>query len=476
MLFNSLNFIIFFLITISLYFLIPYKFRWILLLISSYYFYMSWNIQYSLLLIIFTVINFIVAIAIEKQNCRKKKKNILIIWVIISLLILFLFKYYNFSIKSLELFFKNYWFNAEKYYLNILLPVWISFYTFQTIWYVLDVYWWKIKAEKNIFIFSLYVSFFPQLVAWPIERANNLLPQFRDKKEFKLENFRVWIHYILWGFFLKCVIADWLSDMVDFVYNQPEIFKSWLTFLIATYMFAYQIFWDFAWYTFIAIWVAKIMWYDLMKNFNRPYFAKSISDFWRRWHISLSTWFKDYLYIPLWWNRLGFVKNIRNVFIVFVVSWIWHWANFTFIIWWFLHWFFSSMEIMFKKIYKWTSNNKISNFIKIFITFHLVIITWIFFRANDLNDALYIFIKLFEFNTYTLEWIFFDRFKYLSILMVLWIIILEIIHIFNEKWIFFKDIFKKLNSYVQISIYIIFIYIILIFWTFIQKDFIYFQF
>jgi len=398
MLFNSIQFLYFFPIVLLVYFLSPYKWRWLILLVSSYYFYMSWNIDYVFLILFTTIISYGSAIQIERSKTKKRKQFFLAFSVIASLGVLFFYKYFNFLGASLNDIFKSFQSTLQVPYINLLLPVGISFYTFQTLSYTIDVYRGEITTEKHFGIYALYVSFFPQLVAGPIERSTRLLPQFRQRHKLTVENVTKGLKWVIFGFFMKLVIADRLSLYVDSVYNNVYQHDG-STFLIATFLFAFQIFGDFAGYSSIAIGIARIMGFDLMTNFTRPYFASSITDFWRRWHISLSTWFRDYFYIPMGGNRVGITRWYLNLFLTFLVSGLWHGANWTFVIWGALHGFYIVIENYFKLQVK--KDNKISILGRVFrtlIVFILVDFAWIFFRANNVTEAFYIVKNIFDFN------------------------------------------------------------------------------
>ncbi|WP_321974888.1 MBOAT family O-acyltransferase [Aureibaculum sp. 2210JD6-5] len=280
----------------------------------------------------------------------------------------------------------------------MLLPVGISFYTFQTLSYTIDVYRGEINTEKHFGIYALYISFFPQLVAGPIERSTRLLPQFRENHKLSFQNFIKGIKWIVLGFFMKLVIADRLSLYVDSVYN--NVYQhSGLSFLIATILFAFQIFGDFAGYSSIAIGTARIMGYDLMTNFKRPYFATSIGDFWHRWHISLSTWFRDYFYIPIGGSRVGISRWYLNLFLTFLISGLWHGANWTFVIWGALHGIYIVIENIFKlQVKKYQKISLFNRILRALIVFLLVDFAWIFFRANNVADAFYIAKNIFSFS------------------------------------------------------------------------------
>ncbi|MCL4132285.1 UNVERIFIED_CONTAM: hypothetical protein GTU68_013010 [Idotea baltica] len=398
MLFNSIQFIYFFPIVLFLYFLTPNKWRWLILLICSYYFYMSWNVDYVFLILFTTVISYGTAIMIEKSETQRLKKIYLSTSVIASLGVLFFYKYFNFLGTSLNDVFGLFSSSLEVPYLKLLLPVGISFYTFQTLSYTIDVYRGEIKTEKHFGIYALYVSFFPQLVAGPIERSTRLLPQFREKHSLKFENVVKGLKWVIFGFFMKLVIADRLSIYVDSVYNNVYQHDG-LTFIVATFFFAFQIFGDFAGYSSIAIGVARIMGFDLMTNFKRPYFATSITDFWRRWHISLSTWFRDYFYIPMGGNRVGVPRWYLNLFLTFLVSGLWHGANWTFLIWGALHGIYIVIENYFNLQTKKNEKKSIlSRIFRTLVVFILVDFAWIFFRANNVTEAFYVVKSIFEFS------------------------------------------------------------------------------
>lgn len=404
MLFNSLEFIFFFPVVVALYFALNHKYRWILLLIASYYFYMCWNYKYVVLIFFTTFLNWLAGYGIGTTQNKLKKQLYLIGGVGSSLIVLFFYKYFNFFGDSVNILFEkfNIFYKVPEY--NILLPVGISFFTFQTLSYTIDVYFGKEKVERNFGVFALFVSFFPQLVAGPIERSTNLLPQFYEKHKINYPDIRDGMVYIIWGFFKKVVIADRLSEYVNIVYNNPTEYGGWHL-IIGTIFFSVQIYCDFSGYSDIAIGTARIMGFRIMTNFNRPYFSLSIREFWQRWHISLSTWFRDYLYIPLGGNRVGKGKNYFNLFITFVISGLWHGANWTFVIWGALHGFYLIFA-------KWTQGIRtklnestgiskfpgLSKFFQIAITFVLVYFAWIFFRANSLSDAFLIIKNHFNFN------------------------------------------------------------------------------
>lgn len=401
MLFNSFAFLLFFPIVCLLYFTIPPRFRNYFLLIASYYFYMNWEPVYAVLILFSTIITWCCALFIEKTEKQRNKKFILTICLLLNLSILFLFKYANFINNSVESLLELFHLKINIPEFHLLLPVGISFYTFQAIGYTIDVYRKTIKAEKNIFTYALFVSFFPQLVAGPIERAKNLLPQFYKIQKTDYVRITQGLKLMLWGYFMKVVVADRLAVYVDAVYDNPGS-HSGITLIIATVFFAFQIYCDFGGYSNIAIGCAKVMGFDLMTNFKRPYLATDISDFWHRWHISLSTWFRDYLYIPLGGNRCGTSRNYFNLMCTFIISGIWHGANWTFVIWGTLNGAYQVLEKIFKsrrtkyiKIKENFRNSKIIHFSRVIFTFILICFSWIFFRANNVNEAFLIIKRIF---------------------------------------------------------------------------------
>lgn len=393
MLFNSVEFLIFFPTVVTLYFLCPQRYRWALLLAASYLFYAAWRVEYALLLLISTVVDFFAARAMGEHTDDRARRPYLLISLAVNLGLLFVFKYFNFFNESARGLFHLFNLDYRLPALQVLLPVGISFYTFQSLSYIIDVYRNKLKPEQHFGIFALYVSFFPQLVAGPIERATHLLPQFHTRHVFDEGRINRGLRLILWGMFKKVVIADRLAVYVNQVYNHPADYEG-LTLLLATYFFAFQIYCDFSGYSDIAIGAARVMGFDLMENFRQPYVARSVAGFWRRWHISLSTWFRDYLYIPLGGNRVAAWRWYMNLVLVFLVSGLWHGAKWTFVIWGALHAFYVLMEIWLGGVGVWgmrrlgrTNGLPLPDWVKILATFHLVLFSWIFFRANTLGDA-----------------------------------------------------------------------------------------
>ena len=394
MLFNSLEFLLFFPAVVALYFATPRRFRWVLLLAASYYFYASWKAEYLLLIMASTLIDYGSALRIEAARTLRQRKAWLAVSLTANLGLLIAFKYFNFFNESVRAVFDRFDIFYGVPAFDVLLPVGISFYTFQTLSYSIDVYRGVQKAERHLGVFALYVSFFPQLVAGPIERSTRLLPQFFQHHGFSAERISSGLRLALWGFFKKVVIADRLAVYVNEVYGSPDSY-GWGTLLIATYFFAFQIYCDFSGYSDIAIGTARVLGYDLMQNFQRPYFSRSIQEFWGRWHISLSTWFRDYLYVPLGGNRVARGRWYLNLFVVFVVSGLWHGAAWTFVVWGALHgaYLVAGLATRSARDRLWTAGAvgsmraKVRHLVAVLSTFHLVLLAWVFFRANSISDA-----------------------------------------------------------------------------------------
>lgn len=393
MLFNSTHFVFFLPAVVILYFSLSSHYRWIMLLGASYYFYMCWNPMYLGLIVITTLVAYATAFGMGKERSGTCRKAWLTISLVVNLGILFFFKYFNFFSHSLTVLLHDMGSNWQSPSLSVLLPVGISFYTFQTLSYSIDVYRGERDPERHVGIFALYVAFFPQLVAGPIERSTHLLPQFRVQHAFERSRFVLGLQQILWGYFLKLVLADRLALYVDAVYGNCE-FHNGLTLLLATVFFAFQIYGDFAGYSLIAIGSANLMGYELMQNFRRPYFSLSISEFWKRWHISLSTWFRDYVYIPLGGNRHGPLRRGLNIMIVFLVSGLWHGAGWTFVFWGGLHGIYLLCEAVFGMSTR--PDRQWLRVVRRLWIFLLVTLAWVFFRAPGLHEALLICTRIFS--------------------------------------------------------------------------------
>ncbi|MBI9098402.1 MAG: MBOAT family protein [Spirochaetaceae bacterium] len=396
MLFNSLDFAIFLPIVFVLYWLIKQdylKIQNLLLVFASYIFYGWWDWRFLFLILFSTLVDYFVGIGLLNEENPIKRKLLLFVSIIVNLGFLGVFKYYNFFIENFNTAFSFFGKEINIYTLSIILPVGISFYTFQTLSYSIDVYRKKMNPTKDFIAFAAFVSFFPQLVAGPIERATHLLPQFYHKRIFDYNKAVDGCRQILWGLFKKIVIADNCAKYANLIFNNSDNYTG-SALILGALFFSFQIYGDFSGYSDIAIGTSRLFGFDLMKNFAFPYFSRDIAEFWRRWHISLSTWFRDYIYIPLGGSRCSLWKKIRNIFLIFVVSGFWHGANWTFIVWGFLNAVYFLPLMLAKKnrdnfetvaIGKFFPN--IQELFSMIITFSLTVFAWIFFRAKDLNHA-----------------------------------------------------------------------------------------
>lgn len=394
MLFNSFDFAVFFPIVFFLYWAVPQKYRWPLLLVTSYYFYMSWNAKYLVLILLTTAVSYFAARLLERTEKEKEKKLVVFGTLIVCLGVLFVFKYFNFVSSSLaalsNIFLRG---GVQPVTLNLLLPVGISFYTFQTLSYVIDVYRGTMKAEHNFGVYATFVSFFPQLVAGPIERSQNLLPQITSRKTFCYADCTYGLKLMAWGFFKKIAIADVLAGYVDAVYQSTDVLFGF-DYAMAVLFFTIQIYCDFSGYSDIAIGAAKMLGIDLMRNFNSPYFSKSIKEFWSRWHISLSTWFKDYLYIPMGGNRCSKLRNSFNLFVTFLISGLWHGASWNFVIWGGIHGLLQVVERSCDSpLRKFRNKNRLSGVLAALAVFVVCNITWVFFRAESIPEAIHVLVR-----------------------------------------------------------------------------------
>lgn len=392
MIFNSFDFIIFFIIVVFLHYTLPHKFRWIMLLIASCIFYMCWRPELILLLLFSTFVNWSISLLIDKH--RDRAKGLLILSLIINFGLLFVFKYMMFINHTFMDIYNYFGWEYPINDFNIILPMGISFYTFQAASYTIDIYWDGYKPEKNYFKFTLFITFFPQLVAGPIERADRLLGQLFTVKKINVNNFTEGIKLMIMGYFKKIVIADRAAMLVDTVFNNCREYNG-MAFIIAALFFSFQIYGDFSGYSDIARGCAKILGIDLMYNFDKPYFSKSIKEFWRRWHISLSTWIRDYIYIPLGGSRCSRERKYFNLMVTFLASGLWHGANWTYVLWGGIHGMFQVIGDI-KNTFMPKMDNFVVNFFRIIITFMLVAFAWIFFRANTISDAFYIVGHLFN--------------------------------------------------------------------------------
>ncbi|MCD6062505.1 MAG: rane-bound O-acyltransferase family protein [Flavipsychrobacter sp.] len=486
MLFNSFEFLLFFPVVTFIYFLLPHKYRWFHLLAASCYFYMAFIPVYVLILFFTIIIDYFAGILIENAGGRKRKW-----WLIMSLIanigVLAYFKYYNFFIDNINAAFGLKESEALPF-LSIILPIGLSFHTFQAMSYTIEVYRGTQKAERHLGIYALYVMFYPQLVAGPIERPQNVLHQFYEKHKFEYANAVKGLRLILWGLIKKVVIADRLASYVNPVFNDPHD-QSAVMLGIAAVFFAFQIFCDFSGYSDIALGTARVMGFKLMTNFNKPYHARSISEFWKRWHISLSTWFRDYLYISLGGNRVSLPRIYFNLFFVFLVSGFWHGANWTFIVWGALHGFYLVFGMLTKDARNLFANKIgitrikwLNNTLNTVSTFTLVTIAWIFFRANNVADGLFIVKKLAlipsevakVIATKKLAFLNLPRLDYLAY-SVLLIIFLEVAHVLNVRYDL-DNTFENKPAYVRWGLYYAGLAAFFFFGVFEQYQFIYFQF
>jgi len=469
MLFNSIDYLLFLPFTIIIYYLLPNRFRWILLLAGSYFFYGSWNPKYLILIIFSTCTVYLAGIIMNVQETSRQRLPYLIVALVINLGLLFTFKYANFAFDTLNRFFYKFDLPQRLPFLKILLPVGISFYTFQALGYAIDVYKGKTHAEKHPGYFALYISFFPQLVAGPIERYTNLSPQLKAKHLIRYDNFSNAFRLVLYGIFVKMVIADNLAIYIDNIYQNPEGYNS-LSILTALFFYSFQIYCDFYGYSLVAIGSAKFFGIDIMDNFRTPYLARSIGEFWQRWHISLSTWFRDYLYIPLGGNKVNVIRWGINILAVFILSGIWHGANWTFFIWGSL---FGILYLLEKIFGKYADFNATDPFLfqhvpRIFIIFTITTIAWVFFRGENLDKIKLIFQSVIRnqnihdsFNVPIYVWTF---------VIVFIVSDLSLYNTRIDKWIGSKHII------VRWALYICLISSIIMFASIEEYPFIYFQF
>jgi len=408
MLFNTIEFAVFLPLVCLLYFVLPSRKRLGFLLLASYYFYMCWRWEYLLLILAQTELNFLCALGMGGSLTQARKRGYLIFALVSTLLILFFFKYFNFVAGTANSVVGLFGLRMNLPTLDFLLPVGISFHTFQTLGYTIDVYRGKIPPEKSFTKFALFVSFFPLLVAGPIERASNLLPQFDASRRLRYENWVIGLQLILWGLIKKMVIADRLSTAVANVYADPHAFPGPLL-ILATFFFAIQIYCDFSGYSDIAIGSARLLGFKLMTNFKMPYFSTSLSEFWQRWHISLSTWFRDYLYFPLGGNRVKLGRWIFNILVVFCVSGLWHGASWTFVAWGAIH----GTSLIFERILAAPATRLLAlahltpqsapiRVARWFLVFAIVLCSWVFFRASSFAQAVTILTGFLDWRVPTL--------------------------------------------------------------------------
>ncbi len=477
MLFNSVAFAIFLPIVFILYWILPAKSRWILLLAASYYFYMGWNAKYIVLIFAVTVISYICAIIIEKIHDTRIKKMCILLSAFIILGILFLYKYFNFFFNNLTIIADKFSIKLNPYVLKLVLPVGISFYTFQTLSYIIDVYRGEIKAEKHFGYYAAFVSFFPQLVAGPIERASNLLPQIKKEHDFKYEKASYGAKLMAIGYFKKIVLADTLAQYVDTVFSDVYSYHGFTLFLTSLF-FTVQIYCDFSGYSDIAVGTAKMFGIDLMDNFNSPYFSVSMHDFWRRWHISLSSFFRDYVYIPMGGSRCGKIRNMINLLATFLLSGLWHGASWNYIVWGGLHGglqiFENITHLKSKPHGKWIWCGRV------LATFMAINVTWVFFRTS-INEAFYVIKNMFQgildpgfYFISGLEGMKIDRYSLITIFI--FILLLLIYDYISLE----KDIILTVSRYPLAWRWLFYVIFLLVICIFSRKgvatEFVYFQF
>ena len=477
MLFNSVEFALFLPLVFSIYWILGSKNRSaqnFFLLLASYLFYGWWDYRFLTLIAFSTLVDFAMGLSIRKAQKEQRKKIYLWISILVNIGFLGFFKYYNFFIESFQDAFTLLGQSFEISTLQIVLPVGISFYTFQTLSYTIDVYRKKLAPTRDLLAFSAFVSFFPQLVAGPIERATNLLPQFQDKRVFDYEKAKDGLRQILWGLFKKIVIADNCAEYANEIFNNSGDYSG-STLFMGAFFFAFQIYGDFSGYSDIAIGTSRLFGFNLMQNFAFPYFSRDIAEFWRRWHISLSTWFRDYVYIPLGGSRGGTQMKIRNTMIIFVVSGFWHGANWTFIIWGFLNaCYFLPLQLM-ERNRRYTNlvaENRLfinaTELLQIFITFLLTLLAWIFFRANSVGHAIEYIRDMFVKSLLEVP----EIFSWEVILLTLFMIIVEWL---GRSNLYALEGLPTLPRWFRWIAYFILLFMLFTF-TGRQQEFIYFQF
>lgn len=480
MLFNSFSFFLFLptvFILYWVYFNTSVNKRNLLLISASYYFYANWDWRFLFLLIFSTLLDFYSGLKISEARTLKFKKIWLWISITINLGLLLVFKYYNFFIDSFNDVLSFFHFQEKSFFLEIILPVGISFYTFHGLSYVIDIYNNRILPERNFVTYSLFVCFFPLLIAGPIERATHLLPQLKKAVSFNYELATEGLRQILWGFLKKVVIADQCAEQADLIFNNYHVYSGSTLFFGALF-FTIQIYCDFSGYTDIATGTAKLFGFRLLRNFNYPYFSRSIAEFWRRWHISLSSWFKDYLYIPLGGSRHGIGKTVRNTIIIFVISGFWHGANWTFIAWGLLNAFYILPSILIK-----TNRENLEivahdrsvmspiEAMQMLRTFLLVLIAWIFFRSESIQQAIEILSRIISVSLFSKP----------TVMRRAWVVLAFALAVFILEWIGRRDEFaiQRLGIYwpkMMRRFMYYFLFILIVYFLGAKNAFIYFQF
>ena len=472
LLFNSWQFALFFPAVFALYWGLPHRFRIGLLLIASYYFYMSWNVKYVVLILFTTVVSYFAALLIGKTSSLRTKKAVLTLSLIACLGVLFVFKYFNFFTGAVVDFLNMFAIHLHPVTLKLLLPVGISFHTFQTLGYVIDVYRGTTPPERNFWVYAAFISFFPQLVAGPIERTNNLLPQIKAVHEFSYPQAAYGIKLMAWGFFKKLCIADVLAVYVDIVFGDLQRYHG-LGLMLAVFFFSLQIYCDFSGYSDIARGCSKLLGIELMENFRSPYFSAGRHEFWSRWHISLSTWFRDYVYIPLGGNRCGKFRHNANLLLTFMISGLWHGASWTFVVWGLLHGLGQVFENAITRR-KAQELHGVSWCLRVLGTFVFVMLAWVFFRSQNFSDASYVITHMFTGITDRISYPKFSALRKFS--AALTIFVLMVWEYFSLKYDVITGVTSCKSGVVRYGVYFLLLTLIILFRAAAPVDFVYFQF
>ena len=434
MFFNSFAFALFLPVVFILYWFVFNKNKSTqntLLILASYYFYSCWDWHFLFLLIFSTLLDYYTALKIEKSSSESGRKFWFWLSVSVNLGFLGVFKYYNFFASSFAVLLQGFGLKASPFLLHVILPVGISFYTFHGLSYVIDIYYKRIKAEKNFIDYSLFVCYFPLLVAGPIERATHLLPQVKVKRSFDFEKAKEGMHQLIWGLFKKVVIADTCATYANAIFDHYTAMNSF-SLLLGAFYFAFQIYGDFSGYSDMALGMSKLFGLDLLRNFNYPYFSRDIAEFWRRWHISLSSWFRDYVYIPLGGSKGSKAKQLRNVFVIFLLSGFWHGANWTFIAWGFINALYflplllqnSNRSNMDTIRLSWDLDS-VKAFLSMLFTFMLTCLAWVFFRAKSISEALDYLRRMFTNGIFSSQYLVNERYNYEILILITAFILIE---------------------------------------------------
>ncbi len=483
MLFNSIDFVIFLPIVFLLYWFVVNKtlrLQNFFIVIVSYIFYGWWDWRFLSLILFSTIIDFIIGYKISNENKQYRRNLLLWISLIVNIGFLSFFKYYNFFLDSFVNAFSFFGHSINPQGLDIILPVGISFYTFQTLSYTIDVYKKNLNPTKDFIAFTAFVSFFPQLVAGPIERASNLLPQFYKRRAFEYDKVVNGLRQILWGLFKKVVIADNAAQLANEIFNNSAHYSG-STLVLGALFFTFQIYGDFSGYSDIAIGVSRLFGFSLMQNFAFPYFSRDIAEFWRRWHISLSTWFRDYLYIPLGGSKGNTWIRVRNIFIIFIVSGFWHGANWTFIIWGVINAFYFLPLLLLNRnrintntVAQFNSLPSIKEFFQMMITFSWIVLSWIIFRAENINHAFNYLSTIFSNSLFEIPEFTGMKHGLTTIILILFFIVVEWIGR-NDQYAI-ESIGLKWNRFYRWSWYSFILFVIGIYMHTYETPFIYFQF